>query len=163
GGEAETTTGGCWSAAAVGDSCLFHIRGEEILFRFPLKNAEEFDNRPFLLGTMAGDERLIAERLIRDEGSWAQGDVLYLMTEAMQKPRVALADPELQAGQAEEDQLGLPRPITGGFASVYKVNCQSRTWAVRCFLRDFPDQQERYVAISSELAKLNFPFATHFQ
>ena len=83
--------------------------------------------------------------------------------EAMQNPHIALGNPELQAGRVEEDQLGLPRPISGGFASVYKVICQSRTWAVRCFLKEFLDQQQRYAAISSQLAISKFPFATHFE
>jgi len=83
--------------------------------------------------------------------------------EAMQNPCNALGNPELQTGRVEEDQLGLPRPISGGFASVYKVFCPSRTWAVRCFLKEFLDQQQRYAAISNQLAISKFPFATHFE
>ena len=83
--------------------------------------------------------------------------------EAMQNPRTSLGDAELQTGRPEEDKLGLPRPRGGSFASVYKVICSSRLWAVRCFLKEFLDQQERYAAISAHLAKSNFPFATHFQ
>src|SRR5579885_1309089 len=82
--------------------------------------------------------------------------------EAMQNPRIALADPELQAGRAEEDRLGLPRPITGGFASVYKVKGPAKTWAVRCFLKEFKDQQQRYDAISSHLSRANLSFAVEF-
>ena len=83
--------------------------------------------------------------------------------EAMQNPRTALGNPELQTGRVEEDQLGLPRPISGGFASVYKVFCSSKTWAVRCFLKEFLDQQQRYAAISKQLAISKFSFATHFE
>ena len=82
--------------------------------------------------------------------------------EAMQNPRTFLADSELQKGHAEEDQLGLPRPISGGFASVYKVKCPNQTWAVRCFLKQYLDQQQRYDAISKQLIVSKFPFATHF-
>ena len=80
----------------------------------------------------------------------------------MQNPRTFLADSELQKGHAEEDQLGLPRPISGGFASVYKVKCPNQTWAVRCFLKQYLDQQQRYDAISKQLLVSKFPFATHF-
>ena len=80
----------------------------------------------------------------------------------MQNPRTFLADSELQKGHAEEDQLGLPRPISGGFASVYKVKCPNQTWAVRCFLKQYLDQQQRYDAISKQLIVSKFPFATHF-
>ena len=82
--------------------------------------------------------------------------------EAMQNPRTTLSDSELQKGHAEEDLLGLPRPISGGFASVYKVKCPNQTWAVRCFLKQYLDQQQRYDAISKQLIVSKFPFATHF-
>ena len=82
--------------------------------------------------------------------------------EAMQNPRTTLADSELQKGRVEEDQLGLPRPFSGTFASVYKVECPNQTWAVRCFINQFPDQQRRYDAISQQLSVSKFPFATHF-
>ena len=83
--------------------------------------------------------------------------------EAMQNPRITLADPELQTGQAETDKLGLPRPISGGFASVYKVICPSRTWGVRCFLKECLDRQQRYAAISKQLEASRFTFATNFK
>ncbi len=85
--------------------------------------------------------------------------------EAMQNPRASLGDFELQAGNVEEDKQGMPRPRGGSFASVYKLICSSRWWAVRCFLKEFHDQQERYAAISAQLAisKSKFPFATDFQ
>ena len=38
--------------------------------------------------------------------------------EAIQNPRSVFADAELQAGQPVLTPLGLPRPITGAFASV---------------------------------------------
>src|SRR5262249_8288629 len=58
--------------------------------------------------------------------------------------------------------LGLPRPISGGFASVYKVITRSRTCAVRCFLREFKDQEKRYTAISTHLARVRLPFTVDF-
>ena len=61
--------------------------------------------------------------------------------------------------------LGLPRPITGAFASVYQLVCANqRTYAVRCFLREFGDQQERYAAISAHLAAAGerLPYMTNF-
>ena len=82
--------------------------------------------------------------------------------EAMQHLPGALADPELQAGRAEEDCWGLPRVISGGFASVYKVITPSKTWAVRCFLKEFQDQEQRYDAISKELSRANLPFTVQF-
>lgn len=52
--------------------------------------------------------------------------------EAVQNPRLAFRDPELQAARPREDALGLPQPITGGFASVYKLLASGGgVWAVR--------------------------------
>jgi hypothetical protein len=51
--------------------------------------------------------------------------------EALQNPRLNFEDRELQTGTPELTALGLPRPITGGFASVYSVRSGSRRWAVR--------------------------------
>lgn len=83
--------------------------------------------------------------------------------EAIQNPRSAFADAELQAGQPVLTPLGLPRPITGAFASVYQLVCANqRTYAVRCFLREFGDQQERYAAISAHLANKRLPYMTNF-
>lgn len=83
--------------------------------------------------------------------------------EAIQNPSTAFSDPELRSGQPVLTPLGLPRPITGGFASVYQMVCaHQRVWAVRCFLRDFGDHQERYAAISAHLAHANLPYMVNF-
>ena len=82
--------------------------------------------------------------------------------EAIQNPRTAFADGELRAGQPVLTALGLPRPITGAFASVYQLVCPQRTWAVRCFLREYGDHQERYAAISEHLARVKLPYMVPF-
>lgn len=83
--------------------------------------------------------------------------------EAIQSPRLSFNDPELKGGSVETTALGLPRPITGGFASVYKVRCGQRDWAVRCFLREFIDQQQRYEAISKHLSAAKLPYTVGFE
>ncbi|KXB96878.1 MAG: hypothetical protein AA908_09760 [Chlorobi bacterium NICIL-2] len=82
--------------------------------------------------------------------------------EAIQNPRLAFRDPELQQGQPELTPQGLPRPITGGFATVYKLQCQQRTWVVRCFLRPFHDHERRYAAISDHLDRVRLPYMVGF-
>ena len=81
--------------------------------------------------------------------------------EAVQNPRTAFADAELQGAQAELTPLGLPRPITGGFASVYRMQSGSREWAVRCFYRGQADHA-RYVAIGDYLTQVRLPYAVSF-
>lgn len=72
---------GCWNAAAVGDSCLFHIRGENVLVRFPLTTPEAFDNRPILLGSVGTENSCLNE--LTSSGLWKKGDAFFLMTDAL--------------------------------------------------------------------------------
>jgi serine/threonine protein kinase len=83
--------------------------------------------------------------------------------EALQNPRLNFEDADLKAGTPDLTPLGLPRPITGGFASVYSVRSASKRWAVRCFLREFSDHRERYAEIGRHLAAARLPYMVHFQ
>jgi tRNA A-37 threonylcarbamoyl transferase component Bud32 len=68
--------------------------------------------------------------------------------EAIQTPKISFKDPELQESTPELNALGLPRPNSGAFASVYRVTSRGRDWAVRCFLRNVEGQHERYMELS---------------
>lgn len=83
--------------------------------------------------------------------------------EAIQSPNLAFLDPDLRTGSVVTNALGLPRPITGGFASVYELHTSSGRWAVRCFLRDFSDQQTRYNLIASHLQNHRLPYLVQFE
>lgn len=54
--------------------------------------------------------------------------------EAIQNPRANFSEEPLKSGSVALNSLGLPKSITGAFASVYKVSTQQRDYAVRCFL-----------------------------
>lgn len=82
--------------------------------------------------------------------------------EAIQAPHLCFKDADLRVGSPSVDSLGLPRPITGGFASVYEITSKGRRWAVRCFLRDFQDQAERYHKIGGHLSAVSLPYTIHF-
>lgn len=43
------------------------------------------------------------------------------------------------------------------------MRTSTRTWAVKCFLREFPDQQQRYAAISAHLERARLPYTVGFQ
>jgi hypothetical protein len=75
--------GGLWLAVAVGDSCLFHLRGDQLVKAFPLTRAEEFGNQPQLLNSrpVAGNARQPDPKQAR--GQWRVGDRLLLMTDAL--------------------------------------------------------------------------------
>jgi hypothetical protein len=84
--------------------------------------------------------------------------------EAIQNPQYAFADIELASGVPEVNPLGLPKVISGQFACVFKVVSSGRVWAVRCFVRDFQDNKQRYEALSKALsgAALDFTVPFHF-
>lgn len=83
--------------------------------------------------------------------------------EALQGPQISFSDTELRSGRPELDALQLPRARSGTFATVYKVRCGQRDWAVRCFLREFSDQEERYAAIHEHLERVRLPHMALFQ
>jgi tetratricopeptide (TPR) repeat protein len=68
--------------------------------------------------------------------------------EAVQIPSVTFEDAQLREGVALTDKNGIPRPVSGAFASVYHFRCTGRDWAVRCFLHNIADQQKRYEELS---------------
>lgn len=68
--------------------------------------------------------------------------------EAIQNPRACFSDPDLKNGIVDTNALGLPRAMTGAFASVYRINSEGKSWAVRCFLTSRLDQKDRYRHIS---------------
>lgn len=74
--------------------------------------------------------------------------------EAVQTPDYAFANAELRKSIPELNALGLPKPVSGSFASVYRLrSATGAQWAVRCFLRNVQNQEERYAAISDHLAR----------
>jgi hypothetical protein len=85
--------------------------------------------------------------------------------EAIQNPSRAFSDPDLRAGQPEiiSTNLPLPKARSGNFATVYRMNCGARSWAVRCFTRKIhPDQKQRYAEISEYLDRSKLKCAVGF-
>jgi hypothetical protein len=74
---------GLWRAVAIGDSCLFQVRGEELQRSFPLSRSEEFGNQPRLCGSRPhGNDSLNPERELA-VGKFRPGDRFLLMTDAL--------------------------------------------------------------------------------
>src|SRR5262245_45710961 len=84
--------------------------------------------------------------------------------EAIQDPRHSFCDPELCAGEAALNALGLPMPRSGNFADVYEFRCPQtgNTWALKCFTRHVSGLQMRYAEISEHLTAANLPFTVDF-
>lgn len=81
----ETGPGRSWRALAVGDSCLFHIRKDELESTFPINHSSDFNNRPALLSSLSGrNSALWGDRNIAQiEGTWKVGDEFLLVTDAL--------------------------------------------------------------------------------
>jgi hypothetical protein len=69
-------------AYAVGDCCLFHARGSQMLRAFPIEQSALFENKPQVLTSIDGkhDEQLAFETL---QDHCQVGDVLVLCTDAI--------------------------------------------------------------------------------
>ena len=67
--------------------------------------------------------------------------------EALQNPRTAFTDAELQNAQADTNPLGLPVALGGGFTYTYPMTTTRGKVAVRCFHRQVPSAEQRYDAI----------------
>lgn len=84
--------------------------------------------------------------------------------EALQEPSACFSDPELAAGVAELTAQGLPRGISGNVATVFRVDCPTgRVYAVRCFVRYFGDEEQRYSAIATHLDRLSTGWRVGFE
>lgn len=83
-GDDPDAVGGCWSALAVGDSCLFQVRDDRPLLAWPLAEADAFTNRPTLLASNpASNDHAVAAQLAPLAGTWLPGDTFYLLTDAL--------------------------------------------------------------------------------
>ena len=83
--------------------------------------------------------------------------------EAVQNPWLNLRDRILMAGKVELNAMGLPKPMTGAFASVYRINCEDRTFAIKLFLRQIADQQARYAQLSVSMSSQDLPYIVGFE
>jgi hypothetical protein len=72
-----------WEAEAVGDCCVFQVRGDHLRRAFPMRHARDFSNRPHLLGSRSRGNTQLRTKRTHCHGEWAAGDVLYLMTDAL--------------------------------------------------------------------------------
>ncbi|AUH42142.1 hypothetical protein CXR04_19770 [Streptomyces sp. CMB-StM0423] len=72
-----------WQAAALGDSCLFHVRDGCLLTAHPVATAADFGNRPELFGSNNRDTGLLADRTRLLDGTCISGDILLLATDAL--------------------------------------------------------------------------------
>ncbi len=83
--------------------------------------------------------------------------------ESVQMPEYSFADEQLTQGSPELTPIGLPKPVTGNFASVYRFETGGKLVAVKCFLRNVSDQQQRYQHLSRFMAANPTPYLVDFE
>jgi serine/threonine protein phosphatase PrpC len=75
---------GSWRALAVGDSCLFHLRADELQLVGPVCASDQFGNTPYLLSSRARDTiRREAAHVSIQSGCWQPQDIFCLATDAL--------------------------------------------------------------------------------
>jgi hypothetical protein len=72
-----------WRAVAVGDSCLFHLRGDTVRWSFPMQSSIDFGTTPWLIGSRGFSSENMIKKELRMEDDWRPGDRLWLMTDAL--------------------------------------------------------------------------------
>ncbi len=72
-----------WAAAALGDSCLFQVRGGELLDAVPMYDSAGFGNQPALLSSSGTAAEVLGRHLSVKTGNLRPGDTCYLATDAL--------------------------------------------------------------------------------
>lgn len=72
-----------WHAIAVGDSCLFQIRDEQVFVRFPINRAKDFGIYPPLISTQQEYNCCSLKNLCILKGECRPGDLFVLATDAL--------------------------------------------------------------------------------
>jgi len=72
-----------WTAVALGDTVLFHVRAGRLVAQFPRMAAEDFGFNPDGVSTRPETLADMAGRVLVGRGDLADGDVLYLATDAL--------------------------------------------------------------------------------
>jgi hypothetical protein len=105
-----------YRALAVGDVCLFHVRGDRMLSAMPLERPEDFGVQPALIATSRTYPGPGVEALVSWSGEIAPGDTLVIASDAVarwflvstrdgEKPWQAIADADEQGFAALVDRL----------------------------------------------------------
>jgi hypothetical protein len=71
-----------WHSGAIGDCCLFLVRGDRLYRAFPIRRSRDFGNHPRLLCSCRQGRTAKVKRS-RVTGDWRSGDVMLLATDAL--------------------------------------------------------------------------------
>ena len=74
---------GHWVATAIGDSCLFVVRNNQLLTSFPFSKQDEFNNSPHLISSKEKNNRNLKDWTRIASGNLMSGDLLIMATDAI--------------------------------------------------------------------------------
>lgn len=77
------SSSGTWTATSLGDTCLFHVRDDELMTSFPLKSAADFGSSPNLVPSRTDDVERVVMHMEQRDGEWRSGDLFVLATDAL--------------------------------------------------------------------------------
>lgn len=80
---ASDTWHGTYEVLAIGDSCIFQVRGDKVISCYPLHHSTQFTNRPVLISSKPDMDRVIFESINMYRGQWQTDDAYFLMTDAL--------------------------------------------------------------------------------
>lgn len=129
--------GGTWSAAALGDSCGFQVRGSRLAAAFPLDSPAQFDTTPHLAGTRDPDQELIRLRAVTRQGTWLPGDVFYLATDAAAQWFLAEDEANRQPWRQIDEAFDAPGAWLDELRAQRRIRNDDVT-IVRCLLELMP-------------------------
>lgn len=73
-----------WSALALGDCCIFHVRNGECISSFPITESAAFSNFPLLICSVAERNANVFEsKQLIANATWQSGDQFYLMSDTV--------------------------------------------------------------------------------
>jgi hypothetical protein len=75
-------TGG-WTAVSMGDTCLFQVRGSDLIASFPIKSASQFGSSPNLIPSRPDDFDDVVAHVDEHDGDWRSRDTFFLATDAL--------------------------------------------------------------------------------
>lgn len=72
-----------WKAVGIGDTCLFQVRQDSVITRFPIESSSDFSNRPMLLCSNPVKNKDVGEKVKLLDGECLVDDTFFLMTDAL--------------------------------------------------------------------------------
>ncbi|MHB9075769.1 MAG: hypothetical protein ACYC6G_19885 [Desulfobaccales bacterium] len=74
---------GFWEAWAVGDCCLFQVRQEQVIAKFPMEASKDFGNSPYLICSYPQKKQKLSEKLLTFRKNFWVNDIFFLTTDAL--------------------------------------------------------------------------------